>query len=337
MLFDDLGPVGAPMPLRRTKKGLPWSDSPASWQTAAARNAHAQTAPAPFIPMPRLNRTMSAAERAFRDTHEAQRVRPAMMPPVLDTPRAHAPARPEDLGDPRSDDTAERLTYRFFAAPVEHVREEALWDAPAPPLPAETRRALIATIAMLVVGTLSIGSYLVYHCVLMPLPVELGRVHRIVLPSPEPDPGELARAHAQAEAQAARSEQPTRPARATAPVAALRPATSLMLAEGDALRARGDLAGALAIYERADALWPALPATLVRLAQIHLQRGDARAARAFAERATEANTDATEAWAVLAGACTAIGDTAGARDAYQACTSRQRGDRSGVDCAGFMR
>jgi hypothetical protein len=337
MLFDDLGPAGAPMPLRRTKKGLLWSDSPASWQTAVARNAHAQTAPAPFIPMPRLNGTMSAAERAFRDTHEARRARPAMMPPVLDTPRAHAPARPEELGNPRSDDTAERLTYRFFAEPAVQELHEAWWYAPAPPLSPEMRRAMIATIAMLVVGVLSIGSWLIYHCVIMPLPVELGRVHRIVLPSPEPDPSELAHAQAQAQTQATRSEPRTRPARAAAPVAALRPETSLMLAEGDALRARGDLAGALAIYERADALWPASPATLVRLAQLHLQGGDARSARAFAERATEANTDAAEAWAVLAGACTAIGDTSAARDAYEACKSRQRGDRSAVDCAGFMR
>lgn len=322
------------MPLRRTKKALPWSGSPASWQSAAARNAQAQTAPASFIPFPRLLETPDNGHPARSDSYGMPRVRPAMMPPVLDTPRAHAPARPEELGDPRSRDVVERLTYRFFADPPGQVVEDAWLYTPAPPLTGEMRSAMIATIVMFVVGALSIGSYLVYTRVLMPVPAELGQVHTIVLPSPEPDPSELAQA--QAQSQAPRVARPT-PLATVSAAAPLRPQTSLMLAEGDALRARGDVAGALAIYERADALWPELPATLVRLAETHLQRGDARSASAFAERATDANADAADAWAVLAGARAAIGDTAGARDAYQTCASRPRHDRAAVDCGRFMR
>jgi tetratricopeptide (TPR) repeat protein len=270
-----------------------------------------------------------AAEPSRHDARGAQRARPAMMPPVLDTPRARTPARAEELADPRSDDTIERLTYRFFNDPPGYALDDAWLCAPVPPLSTEMRGAMIATIAMLVVGALSIGSYLIYHRVIMPVPVELGQVHRIVLPSPEPDPDELA--------QTTRAARPTRPARSSAPAALLRPEASLMLAEGDALRARGDVAGALAIYERADALWPELPATLVRIAETHLQRGDARTARVFAERATDANVDAADAWAVLAGARAAIGDSAGARDAFQTCASRQHRNRSAVDCSRFMR
>jgi hypothetical protein len=259
-----------------------------------------------------------------------------MMPPVLDTPRARAPARPEELGDPRSDDTVERLTYRFFSEPPQ-AAGDVWFDAPLPPLPREMRHAMNATIAMFVIGTLSIGSYLIYHRVLMPVPVELGRVHQVVLPSPEPDLGELVQGRAQAQAPTARAATPARPTLASAPAALLRPETSLMLAEGDALRARGDVAGALAIYERADALWPELAPTLVRIAETYLQRGDPRTARAFAQRATDANVDAADAWAVLAGACAAIGDSAGARDAYQTCANRQHRDRAAVDCGRFMR
>jgi hypothetical protein len=369
------------MSLRRSKKPLEWSEPTARWHTPAAANARAQTAPAPAMLFPGLQGMTGAGAAAWNGAHEAQAVRPTMMPPVLDTPRAHAPARPEELGNPRSDDTIERLTYRFFAEPPESAHDDGWFYAAAPPLPKDMRRAMIATIAMLVLSTLSIGSFVIYHRVIMPFPVELGRGHALAMPRPETEPppviappaqpalatqpqketiaslakpssepaqpGRAAKpssAPAQPAHAAKPSTAPAQPGRAvkqnTAPAQpgrAAKPEAFLMLAEGDALHRRGDVAAALAIYERASALWPDFSMPLVRLAAIHLHRGDARRAHAFAERAIHVDGRVGEAWAVLAGARKALGDQIGARAAYQVCVSKPVEHGRAIDCGRFMR
>ena len=78
---------------------------------------------------------------------------------------------------------------------------------------------------------------------------------------------------------------------------------------------------ALATYEAALALVPDSSEALGKVALLHLEGNQTKAAREFALKAVTANADNAEAWIVLGAARQTLGDAKGAREAYQQCAA----------------
>jgi hypothetical protein len=201
-------------------------------------------------------------------------------------PRARRPH--EELADiigsgsGAADERAVRAFFAEQAMRAEVDREVDAWSiAPPPPMSKGNRRAMYATIAMFVLGTFLIGGQLVYHRVLMPVPIELGQggLHRVPAPAPQPPP------------------PPAVPPLPMDP--APRPPAS------DAL----------------SALAPDEAGSLVELAWLQIRAGDAQKAHVYAQRATAADPSDEKTWAVLERTLEALRDPKLKHDAYRRCVS----------------
>ena len=245
----------------------------------------------------------------------------------VDAPPPTEPARADELADPHSDDPAERVAHAFFSEPA---AAEDWFDAPAPPMPAGARRAMIATIIMLIASAALIGGYTVYARVIMPVPVELGQPHAWQPPEPLPAVTDDTAAAPAAAAPGARATSSPPPS-AHGLAHGLTAEGALMLAEADALRLRGDATRALAAYQRLLALSPEQPQALTGIAALRLERGDATMARRYAERATRADPSNARAWAVLGATRAVLRDAIGAREAYQQCLAHAEA-KTAVQC-----
>jgi CheY-like chemotaxis protein len=99
-----------------------------------------------------------------------------------------------------------------------------------------------------------------------------------------------------------------------------------VLAEADAARRRPSTA--IPIYERAIALNPMGSEALAQLSFLLLNRGrrpDLEQARDYAQRASQIDATSSLAWLVLGAARDALGDRAGAREAYNNCVREGQG------------
>ena len=201
------------------------------------------------------------------------------------------PRRPEDEIDDivrgGSSQALERSTRAFFAQPMETRADEDAWlSEPPPPLPPGTRRAMYATIGLLFVGTLLIGGELIYHRIIMPLPVTLGHPAAPRLPSVVPAPSGL-----------------------SASVPTSSPGTSVLAQGSDALRV----------------LAPDAAESLVDLAWLNVRAGDPFRAYEYAQRATVADPSSEPAWAARERALEGLRDPLRARDSYRDCVSASPG------------
>jgi hypothetical protein len=140
------------------------------------------------------------ADRQPNGAPQGRSVKEMPVPQLVGWPERHRPrvqAPQEELAEIIGSGAGlatERSARAFFAEPAIQAavdREVDAWSvAPPPPMPKGTRRAMYATIGMLVVGTLLIGGQLIYHRVLMPVPVALGQagVRRVPNTSALPPP-----------------------------------------------------------------------------------------------------------------------------------------------------
>ncbi|MDH5671055.1 MAG: tetratricopeptide repeat protein [Myxococcales bacterium] len=143
-------------------------------------------------------------------------------------------------------------------------------------------------------------------------------------------PGEAAEADGEP-TQAVEPEAPDAPeAVAAAGVAAVpgadAAAAAAVVSEAEALFKKGDHKAALAAYERALALDSGHALALSRSAFIQLNRGRKREAAELAGRAVAIDPKNSEAWIVLGAARGALGDRAGAREAYGRCAEGATGE-----------
>jgi hypothetical protein len=123
-----------------------------------------------------------------RDAARARDVVRFPPPQFIDTlPQvARAALRPQDelaeiIGFDADRESA-RAAYAFFTAP--DATDDDWVDAPLTPLPPGTRRAMLATIGMLIGTLLLVGGNAVYQRFASPMPALVGRTHVIRLPSP---------------------------------------------------------------------------------------------------------------------------------------------------------
>jgi DNA-binding response OmpR family regulator len=271
--------------------------------------------------------------------------------------REQPKASVRDLGDRDShDDHAE--VQRFFSQPVQHTRDT---DADFGALDHEhdhdhdhdhgPKRGMHITAAIALVGALLIGGFLVYHKLLMPTPEEIApapvalptpdmlRGAPALEPSPEPEPAQVAPAPLPEEPKAVQpapsEELPPELAQEAAPLPAEPSASAAqeppsveqpVLPEGylkelAAARASGFKRSAEQGYLKALAIVPAGAEALSGLAMYYLNQGKNQKAKERAEEAVKVDARSSEGWIVLGASLSALGDSAGARKAYQECAA----------------
>jgi tetratricopeptide (TPR) repeat protein len=134
-------------------------------------------------------------------------------------------------------------------------------------------------------------------------------------------------------APAPRADAPREPA-AAAPTAEPQPAPAegdvkaqvqALVDEAHSLEQQGKPRQALQLYEQAIAIDPNDSTVLARLAFGYLNRGENEQASDYASRAVAVDPASSEGWIVLGAARHALGDKAGARDAYRKCVEVGRG------------
>ena len=230
---------------------------------------------------------------------------------------------------------------------------------------AGARRAMLSSIAMVIVSTLFIGGYLIYHKLLMPTPVELGtggpvgfeslpptsmappaasEGQGLVAPPPPISGTGLGTPESEANEGAADTVEGTEvqeEALVAAPVTpntadtasdavvaadgALTPAMAeayaKLLIDGSKLQRAGKVQEAKAAYERALAILPIGSGALSKLALLHLDAGQRKKARGYAQRAADLDASNAEAWIVLGSIRQAENDIDGAQRAYAKCAA----------------
>lgn len=351
-----------------------------------------QQAPAPVAPAAAPKAAKPAAERAVSLPRRLRRWRtgrsstvPAPEPARTPQPSAREVERPRWAAKPAfADDTADR-EEEFFSDRAAVVDEDSFHDlyAAHDPYTGEhdpvhhqsARRGKLITIAILAVGVLSIGGFLLYNKVLMPTPEEFAKVP-VALPTPDmlkdaplpgvpPAPGERSAPAVEKKAELAAPVQvePTpAPAAVVEPIAApaAEPAPVVEPAAGrgampreseaelsaeerasyEALVAEARKLGfrksAETAFEQALTLQPGGAAALSGLAMVYLNQGKNVQARDRAQEALSADARSSEAWIVLGAAYDALGEPAKAREAYQKCAALNDGKYSS-ECKRVLR
>jgi len=259
-----------------------------------------------------------AREPASREPVRARRdggVQRMPPPQVVGWPERPEPSpqRPEEEVDEiigrNASATFARSSRAFFAQAELAQATDAWLTAPAPPMPRGQRRAMYATIAITCLGTLAIGGQLIYHRVIMPVPVTLGVPLAPRLPS-------------RSRTVARVTPQPAAAAPAPEPAPVDDPATERSLPAAsatDKVPPPGPSPQAL------HALAPDAATSLVDLAWLNVGANDFEGAYRYAERATVADPSREDAWTALERALDGLHDPQRAQAAYRKCVSASPG------------
>jgi tetratricopeptide (TPR) repeat protein len=227
-------------------------------------------------------------------------------------------AAPPWLCDP-SDPDAEAIDTFFAARADEYEAAAALAEADVAlaPMARSARRAMWAALSMFSASSLAIGSFVAYHRLVMPVPVELGVAHD--------ESGEVASASDD------RSE--TSVAAATNPLPLAQPSAALpsqptfddLFQVAQSFVGEGQDKRALEAYDRALVLRPRASVALAGKAQAHLKLNERAAAKQFAELAVGADPRNGLGWIVLGAVEELLGAPTAAQDAYRHCADQADG------------
>lgn len=279
----------------------------------------------------------------------------------VSAPKPAAPPMADDHGLPPEEDDHPEME-KFFSShpPSAPVHQESWSDlATGEHEPSQHRgrnQAMILSIAILVLGVLLIGGFLIYNKVLMPTPQAPlgGRVSlptpdllknaEILLNAPRPDqvqPVAQPSAPVPTEGVAPTEGQPTEvaaqpvdpsaapvdpaaaPSEPAAAPAAVAPTTDMGAYATLVLEARkqGFKRNAEATYLQALTIHAEGSDALSGLAMLYLNQGKNAEARDRARESVQADTRNAEGWIVLGAALGTLGDGAGARNAYSQCAA----------------
>ncbi|MFI5307343.1 MAG: hypothetical protein ACHQ53_08325 [Polyangiales bacterium] len=230
------------------------------------------------------------------------------------------------------DEAVARLSTAFFSRPPrEH--EPVVWDdAPQPAMPHETRRAMHATLVILIGSVLAISGYAAYTHFVLPVPVELGAASGLPPPPaalPAPLPPEPVAVHLPAAPAPAVPALPPPAAAPPSPAPSETVTPSPRLRPGDPVAPTPGNAGPTP----RDA---ALAQQVAAASYIQLNAKHNLRARELAERAVALDDTSSEAWIVLGAARGALGDHRGAREAYRSCAERAVGEYA-LECRRLAR
>jgi hypothetical protein len=230
------------------------------------------------------------------------------------------------------DDDADRhvdaLAERFFSQDSLYAMEIDLEDESVR-TPRVSARAMHATLVMLAVSLVTLGAFLVYMRMIMPVPEQLGVGGDVVLPAPEsPQPTATSAQNPRAEP----SEAANQPSELAAPPAH-EDEPSAQRATDASTQTLVTTAGDAALPEPTDSEVPRIavgvvarphpPAApkndLVRRAYLSLNHGDAVEALTLARKAVIEAPKRADAWIALGSAYDAMHDHKSARQAFQSC------------------
>jgi hypothetical protein len=280
--------------------------------------------------------------------------------PTAPLPRVDAATAQESAsarGEARDAHDEHAEVQRFFAQPAQHASRDTDGDLFDHEHDHDhdhghgSKRGMHITAAIGLVGALLIGGFLIYHKLLMPTPEEIAPAP-MALPTPDmlrgapaieptPEPAQVAPAIQEPAAVAPAVEEPgpapvaEEPAPAEAAPSAALPAEAAptepaieqpvmpeaYTKELKAARGAGFKRSAEQAYLKALAIAPQGSEALSGLAMYYLNQGKNQKAKERAEEAVKVDPQSSEGWIVLGASLSALGDSAGARKAYQQCAT----------------
>jgi DNA-binding response OmpR family regulator len=325
---------------------------PAPAGPAPLVNVTTPSAPLPRAEAPAREQSIVDARAPGREQSIVDTRAPGREQSIVDT---RAPAREQSIVDTRDGHEDQAEVQRFFSQPVQHSHRDSDADFGAddhehdPEHAHGSKRGMHITAAIGLLGVLLIGGFLIYHKLLMPTPEEIAPAP-VALPTPEtlrdapvieptPEPTQAAPAPVGEEPKALEpaNEEPAPAAAVEQPVPAepepSAPAENLAPAgeppalpeaytkELSAARAAGFKRSAEQAYLKALAIAPSGAEALSGLAMYYLNQGKNQKAKERAEEAVKVDRQSSEGWIVLGASLSALGDSAGARKAYQECAA----------------
>jgi hypothetical protein len=238
------------------------------------------------------------------------------------------------------------LTEQFFSQPSLYPCEMNV-DGEFQLTPEPSKRAMYVTLITLVISTVTLGAFLAYMRLIMPVPAELGTDHGLtgtgeIAPVPEPEPPSTAEAPPPGASMASLSQpveipvvETVAPPMAAAPGEPREPGESGEQSEHDDhnVPSAEDFAPTARDARPAAEPAPAAPVAgqrkrsndLVGRAYGSLNRGDASAALGLAREAVTVFPTRADAWIALGSAYDALRDRASAREAFRNCVQRASG------------
>ncbi len=215
------------------------------------------------------------------------------------------------------DSFADHFFSQPSLAPVEIEAHE--WHEGAPPLSPSSRRAMQATVVMLVVSATVLGGFLLYSKVLMPTPVELDAAG-VVAPTAPPNAVAATAPHAAPAAIAAVVSVEVAAAKAEA----LPPQELGVIGEPVARDNTPVQARSTSPASRA-ASAAETQQSQIKQAFRSLNSGNPADALKRARQVLSKSPNRADAWLVLGSAYGALHDTANARAAFHNCVERAQG------------